>query len=299
MGEGEPVVELRDVVVDYRPACRRDRELPAVDGVSLAVRPGQVLGMVSKSGSGKSSLARAMVGLLGVGGGEALVDRHEWGRATREQRSALHVSVQAQVINVLSDLRDEFGLGLVFVAHDLAVAHHISDEVAVMYRGRVVERGPADGVLRRPRHPYTARLVASVPGRRAGRPPGPPPTSAPSDPAVGCRFRDRCPIGPLVHPERTVCAEVDPALQVVDGGPAVACDFAARGRHPPAFRCPSPITPDRSRRVDDLPRSAPRPGDGVDDTVDGAGPRRSADPARAFGHAHLARRALGVRFRHR
>jgi peptide/nickel transport system ATP-binding protein len=149
-----------------------------------------------------------------------------------EPVSALDVSVQAQVINVLSDLRDEFGLGLVFVAHDLAVAHHISDEVAVMYRGRIVERGAADGVLRRPRHPYTARLVASVPGRRVGPPPGPPPASTPSDPAVGCRFRDRCPIGPLVHPERTVCAEVDPVLEAVDGGPAVACHFAGEVQAP-------------------------------------------------------------------
>jgi peptide/nickel transport system ATP-binding protein len=83
-----------------------------------------------------------------------------------EPVSALDVSVQAQVINVLSDLRDEFHVGLVFVAHDLAVARHICDEVAVMYRGRIVEQGPAETVLRHPRDPYTIRLVDSVPGRR-------------------------------------------------------------------------------------------------------------------------------------
>ena len=146
-----------------------------------------------------------------------------------EPVSALDVSVQAQVINVLCDLRDELDVGLVFVAHDLAVARHISDEVAVMYLGRIVERGPADAVLRDPRHPYTARLLASVPGRR--RAAGSPATSvaqpaAAVDLGVGCRFRDRCPIGPLVHSERTVCAEVDPRLTERAADHAVACHFA-------------------------------------------------------------------------
>jgi ABC-type glutathione transport system ATPase component len=84
-----------------------------------------------------------------------------------EPVSALDVSVQAQVLNVLCDLRDEFALGIVFVAHDLAVARHVCDDVAVMYRGQIVEHGPAEEVLRSPRHEYTRRLVASVPGAGA------------------------------------------------------------------------------------------------------------------------------------
>ncbi len=161
-----------------------------------------------------------------------------------EPVSALDVSVQAQVINVLSDLRDEFEVGLVFVAHDLAVARHISDEVAVMYRGRIVEQGPAAEVLRRPRHPYTVRLLASVPGRggagtqAAGATPGEAPARpqplSPAELAIGCRFRDRCPIGPLAHPERTVCAERDPALEAVPGEHAVACHFATEVVIPPS-----------------------------------------------------------------
>jgi peptide/nickel transport system ATP-binding protein len=79
------------------------------------------------------------------------------------------VSVQAQVINLLSDLRDDFGLGLVIVAHDLAVAWHIADEIAVMHRGRVVEQGPPEQVLKAPEHSYTAKLVASIPGQAANR----------------------------------------------------------------------------------------------------------------------------------
>jgi peptide/nickel transport system ATP-binding protein len=91
-----------------------------------------------------------------------------------EPVSALDVSVQAQVLNVLCDLRDELSVGLVFVAHDLAVARHVCDEIAVMYRGQIVERGQAEEVLRHPRHEYTRRLVASVPGAAAG---STPPTS--------------------------------------------------------------------------------------------------------------------------
>jgi ABC-type glutathione transport system ATPase component len=92
-----------------------------------------------------------------------------------EPVSALDVSVQAQVLNVLCDLRDELGVGLVFVAHDLAVARHVCDDVAVMYGGQIVERGPAEEVLRHPQHEYTRRLVDSVPGT------GPRPASPTSD----------------------------------------------------------------------------------------------------------------------
>jgi peptide/nickel transport system ATP-binding protein len=160
-----------------------------------------------------------------------------------EPVSALDVSVQAQVINVLSDLRDEFDVGFVFVAHDLAVARHICDEVAVMYRGRIVEQGPAEEVLRRPRHPYTVRLVASVPGRHRSAPPIGPvlsgPALAPGAASVGCRFRDRCPAGPLADPERTVCVHEDPALRS-SGGHLVACHFPGEAAVSAAAAPPAP-----------------------------------------------------------
>jgi peptide/nickel transport system ATP-binding protein len=145
-----------------------------------------------------------------------------------EPVSALDVSVQAQVINLLTELRAELGLGLVFVAHDLAVVRHVSDDLAVMYLGRIVESGPAAEVFAKPRHPYTALLMSSAPGQAgAGKPGGQAATEPPVDLTRGCRFRNRCPIGPLVHPERTICEQDDPGLG--DGGEPhrSACHFSA------------------------------------------------------------------------
>ena len=84
-----------------------------------------------------------------------------------EPVSALDVSMQAQVINLLADLRAKFGVGLVLVAHDLAVAWHVADEIAVMHRGKVVEEGPTEQVLRAPQHEYSRSLIASIPGQGA------------------------------------------------------------------------------------------------------------------------------------
>jgi peptide/nickel transport system ATP-binding protein len=147
-----------------------------------------------------------------------------------EPVSALDVSVQAQVINLLTELRDDLGVGLVFIAHDLAVVRHVSDDLAVMYRGRVVEQGPAEAIFTKPRHPYTAVLMASAPGQptAATAMTGVLPVAASGPPAdfrTGCRFRDRCPAGPLLHPERTVCAEQDPQLDGQPGSHRSACHF--------------------------------------------------------------------------
>jgi peptide/nickel transport system ATP-binding protein len=148
-----------------------------------------------------------------------------------EPVSALDVSIQAQVINVLSDLRDRLHLAVLFIAHDLAVVRHLSDRVAVMYLGRIVETGPTAEVYARPRHPYTSVLMSSTPRAK----PDPKAmarkvilegeTPSPRNPPSGCRFRTRCPIGPMKNPERRVCMEVDPALSGM-GGHLSACHFA-------------------------------------------------------------------------
>jgi peptide/nickel transport system ATP-binding protein len=114
-----------------------------------------------------------------------------------EPVSALDVSVQAQIVNLLEDIQDRMGVGYLFIAHDLGVVRHISDRIAVMYLGRVVEEGPAEEICRSPRHPYTRMLLASVPGLGRGKTIAAPPMGelpSPSNPPSGCVFHPRCPL---------------------------------------------------------------------------------------------------------
>jgi len=140
-----------------------------------------------------------------------------------EPVSALDVSIQAQVVNLLDDLQDEFGLSYVFIAHDLAVVRHVSDKIAVLYLGKLVELSPAAELYDKPIHPYTRALLSAIPvpdpkdnqARERTVVGGEPPN--PIDPPSGCRFHTRCPLA------TEICSEVEPPLREYPGGHLAAC----------------------------------------------------------------------------
>lgn len=148
-----------------------------------------------------------------------------------EITSALDVSVQGSVLNLVRSVCTELELTMLFISHNLSVVRYLSDYIAVMYLGRIVELGPVDEVLNDPKHPYTRELLDSAPTRHGNLlavDPAAPIDVEPADPhhpPSGCRFNPRCPIGPLVHPERQICVQSSPPLPT---GPqhAAACHFA-------------------------------------------------------------------------
>jgi oligopeptide transport system ATP-binding protein len=151
-----------------------------------------------------------------------------------EPVSALDVSIQAQIINLLEDLQDEFKLTYIFVAHDLGVIRHVSDRIAVMYLGKIVELGPADAVFSSPIHPYTLSLLAALaipdPLVHAAREPlvleGDLPS--PANPPAACRFHTRCPYA------TEICSEVEPELVNYGGDHWAACHHPLHRENPEA-----------------------------------------------------------------
>jgi oligopeptide/dipeptide ABC transporter ATP-binding protein len=312
-----PLLDVRDLRVGYPVRADGKRAwLHAVAGVSFEVPRGKTLGLVGESGCGKSTTARAILGLTPATGGEIRFEGSDLlglgARALRQARrdiqcvfqdpyasfnprmriddivmeplvvhrigtrrerrarvrelldvvglgahigerrpselsggqrqrvgiaralavrpklviadepvSALDVSVQAQVLNLMMDLQDEFGLAYVFISHDLGVVQHVSDRIGVMYLGRIVELAPADAVCEQPRHPYTRALLSAVPEpsveaprarlRLGGEVPNP------VDPPSGCVFHTRCPWA------EEACAGQAPGLMSVRPGHGVAC----------------------------------------------------------------------------
>jgi peptide/nickel transport system ATP-binding protein len=166
-----------------------------------------------------------------------------------EITSALDVSIQGAVLNLVRELQHELGLSILFISHNLAVVRYVASHIAVMYLGRIVEFGPADGVLNDPQHPYTRDLLAAIPGGTDVPAAGTdvpaagtdvPAASGPLEvleavdphhPPSGCRYHTRCPIGPLVHPDRDVCRTVEPTT---DHRQRAACHFAPTSDPEPA-----------------------------------------------------------------
>jgi peptide/nickel transport system ATP-binding protein/oligopeptide transport system ATP-binding protein len=209
----DSVQEPLDILREDSPGGRRDRALAALDRVGLA-----------------SSFARRYPHELSGGQKQRVNIARVLTVRPRllvcdEVVAALDVSIQAEILNLLAELQDEFGLTYVFITHDLSVVSHVSDRIAVMYLGIFVELGPADAVRHRPRHPYTEALLSAEPSplpaalRTRERIVLHGEIPSPANPPSGCRFRTRCRFA------QDVCAAQVPAFREVEPGHWAACHF--------------------------------------------------------------------------
>ncbi len=199
--DGEPRAEVRRAVVDLL-----DRAGVPDPARRMRSYPHQFSGGLRQ---------RAMIALALAGNPSLLL--------ADEPTTALDVTVQARILRLLRDIQQDRGLAMLLVSHDLRVINHVADQVVVMYAGRVAERGPAAAVLRRPAHPYSRALVASVPAVRTRTALAHPLDGSPATPANrpgGCAFHPRCPLA------RERCADEVPDVREVEPGRFSACHFA-------------------------------------------------------------------------
>ncbi|MEU5697078.1 ABC transporter ATP-binding protein [Actinosynnema sp. NPDC020468] len=220
---GESITEAMPPGAFPDAAARRAEVARLLELVNLGPdRADQLPGQLSGGQRQRIALARALAGQPKV----IIAD---------EITSALDVSVQGAVLNLVREVQRRLSLSMLFISHNLAVVRYLSDIVAVMYLGRVVEAGPAEQVLTDPRHPYTRDLLAAAPSAHrdlladvSGDGLGDTEPPDPHHPPTGCRYHPRCPIGPLVHRDRTVCVDTDPAADAARRHHEAACHFAGR-----------------------------------------------------------------------
>jgi oligopeptide/dipeptide ABC transporter ATP-binding protein len=176
-----------------------------------------------------------------------------------EPVSSLDVLIRAQVLNLLERLRSELGLAYLFIAHDLALVKQVSDRVAVMYLGKLVEIGPSESIYREPLHPYTVALLASIPSPEPADSHRPVSDTirgelpSPLDPPSGCRFRTRCPRA------QEICARLEPPLRALANNHHAACHFPVAVDAPAPEASPEEVarahasTPAPSAQSDEAP----------------------------------------------
>ena len=191
---------------NFSPAERREQALLLLKRVGL---PPEALGRFPHQFSGGQRQRIGIARALGANPGFIVAD---------EPVSALDVSVQAAIVNLLEDIREQEGTSFLFIAHDLAVVEHIADRIMVMYLGNVVESAPAKELTREPLHPYTCALLSAVPSleRKSSRIILSGDVPSPLDPPAGCPFHPRCPYA------KAICRERKPELKK-SGSRAVAC----------------------------------------------------------------------------